>query len=591
MYEFLEWKSLDFNKSSGSEKIRCPKCNDTRTDKKDKSMIISHDEGFSKCMYCSVLSFRESNKPVNNKIYKFPKQDWQNFTSLSDNWVKFIENRKISQDSIAALGITEEIFYQPKRNKEVTNLVFNYFEGEKLVNKKYRDSGKGFTQSAGTKSIFYNINSIIGEKECYIVEGEFDVLAMYTIGVKNVISVPNGANDNDDYWANSEPYLKDIEKFIIAVDNDVKGKALKEAIAQRLGRYRCEYIDWANKDANDDLIEGVLKESLSNAKRFPISGTFTVSDLYGGIMDLYDNGLPEKIYPKRSCFGELKDIFSVMRGHLVTTTGIPSHGKSAFMEWYALNLVNDYDMKMSLFSPEHSPMSLHQTTLMQKVIGKNFWKDMDGVPRITKDDIDRYRDWADEKVYLTSPESGDGATWDWIFDKFKEQMYSFGIDIFVIDAFNKVLLPKGNKKDEIDNVLTRLTGFAQANNVIIFLIAHPTKMRQKEDGTYEECTLYDVSGSADFRNQTHDGIGIYRNFDTPEQKGFTEFTNLKTKMSFQGDIGKKIAFDYDMVNGRYYPQYGTKSTFDMTRKEEDEQTMNDIFQMPTGRIEDEDMSF
>ena len=46
------------------------------------------------------------------------------------------------------------------------------------------------------KSIFYNINSIIGKDECFIVEGEFDVLAMYECGYKNTISVPNGANDN-----------------------------------------------------------------------------------------------------------------------------------------------------------------------------------------------------------------------------------------------------------------------------------------------------------------------------------------------------------------------------------------------------------
>ena len=30
-------------------------------------------------------------------------------------------------------------------------------------------------------------------------------------GYKNVISLPNGANDNDDYWINSEKYLKENE--------------------------------------------------------------------------------------------------------------------------------------------------------------------------------------------------------------------------------------------------------------------------------------------------------------------------------------------------------------------------------------------
>ena len=77
-------------------------------------------------------------------------------------------------------------------------------------------------------------------------------------------------------------------------------------------------------------------------------------------------------------------------------------------------------MKASFFSPEHSPMELHQTNFIQKAIGKNFWKEVNGIPRVTEDDILRYKDWANEKLYLTGPEMGQGATWDWILDKFKE---------------------------------------------------------------------------------------------------------------------------------------------------------------------------
>ena len=74
----------------------------------------------------------------------------------------------------------------------------------------------------------------------------------------------------------------------------------------------------------------------------------------------------------------------------------------------------------------------------------------------------------------------EAPTWDWILEKFKEQLFSYGIDIFVIDAFNKLILPKGNKLDEINNVLTRLTSFAQMNNCLVLLVAHPTKMKKNE---------------------------------------------------------------------------------------------------------------
>lgn len=565
---FIDWNTLEFKKQSGKEKIRCPQCDESRSDKKDKSLLINHNDGYGKCFYCEALTFKD--KVEYEPKYTLPSQEWKNHTTFSDAMVKFIEDtRRISQDTLIELGITEEKYYQPSAQKELNNTVFNYFEGETLVNKKYRSGDKRFTQSTNGKSIFYNINSLIGQKEAWIVEGEFDVLALTEIGIRNAVSVPNGANDNDDYWINSEPYLKDVEKFIIATDKDSKGIELREKIAQRLGRYRCEFIEWEFKDANDDLINGKLRSSVLNRKRFPVSGTFTIDELRDDILTLYDKGIPDTISPKNKCFGNLKQVFSLMRGHLCTVTGIPSHGKSNFSEWYILNLIKDYKMKASFFSPEHSPMALHQSNFIQKAVGKPFFKDIQGVKKVTKEDINRYVNWANEKLYITLPENGKTPDWDWILDKFKEQMLIYGVDIFVIDAFNKVLLTKGMaKKDAIDETLTKITSFAQSNNVIVLLVAHPTKMKKSEKGVYDTPTLYDVSGSSDFRNQTHDGYCIYRYFD----ENYTKFINLKTKMQFQGEIGKDIDFDYHLPTGRYFAKGEDIPTFDITKEEEIEET-------------------
>jgi twinkle protein len=570
MERFIEWETIKVRgNESGIKKTTCPQCSESRKKKKDPCLYVNFNSGVAKCYNCDALSFRDSNTTKTEKEYIQLPQTWQNFTTLSNAMVKWVsDSRKIRQETLIHFEITEEIQYQPAKQKELNNIVFNYFEGATLVNKKYRSGGKDFTQTKGGKPIFYNINSAVGAKELWITEGEFDVLALYEVGIKNAISLPNGANDNDDFWKNSEPYLKDVERFIIAVDNDEKGKVVKEKIAQRLGRFKCDFIEWENKDANGDLIKGILNKSINKRKRFPVGGTFKVEDLYEEIIDLYDNGLPKTIYPKHSSFGDVKSVFTTMRGQVSVITGIPSHGKSAYSEWHVLNLVYDYDMKASFFSPEHSPMGLHQTNLIQKAIGKPFWKSVDNIERVSKEDLERYKVWANEKIYLTGAEKGSPADWDWLLDKFKEQMYSFGIDIFVIDAFNKVLLPKGaNKKDSIDEILTRLTSFAQANNVIVFLVAHPTKMKKTEMGVYDIPSLYDVSGSADFRNQTHNGYCIYRYFANEETDGFTTFINLKTKYSFQGEIGATISYDYHIPTGRYFLKGTTPPKFDMTQKE------------------------
>ena len=565
-FNIQSWDSIQTNKTNGTAKLKCPACIDTRKNKQDRSLYVNFNSGVGKCFNdgCSALFFRDSiEKSIVKENYTLPEQTWKNYTSLSDKLVKHVEDdRKIKQYTLNAFSVTEENYYQPALQKEVNNIVFNYFEGDVLVNKKYRSGNKKFTQSKNGKPIFYNINSIIGQDECYITEGEFDVLALYEIGIKNAISIPNGANDNDNYWINSEKYIKDIRKFYIATDNDESGNNVAEKIAQRLGRYRCERVRFEGKDANDDLISGVLEKSILNTEKYPVAGTFKVSDVYDDILRLYENGMPDTIAPKHKCFGDLKKVFSVMRGHLITGTGIPSHGKSNFTEWYVLNLIRDYNMKASFFSPEHHPFELHHTTFIEKTFGKNFFKDNPNCPRISKSEIEKYRDWANEKIYLTGTENGQFPTWDWLFEKFKEQLFSYGIDIFVVDAFNKLgFNSKGNKIDLINEVLTKLTMFAQMHNVIIFLVAHPTKMQKTANGLYASPSLYDVSGSADFRNQTHDGFSIYRFFGDDDNDSMTVFENLKTKMKFQGEIGGKVEFEYHLPSGRYYEKGTSAPTF------------------------------
>src|SRR5690606_4563906 len=153
----IAWSEIDTKeKTSGQTKVKCPACIDRRTDKRDTSLSVNLDTGMAKCHYCNETSFRESqsfNKMTRN--YKLPVQTWKNYTTLSEKFVRFFEERGISQSTLINNRITEEIIYQPSLGKKVPCMVFNYFEEEILINKKYRTLDKKFTQSPGTKNIFY----------------------------------------------------------------------------------------------------------------------------------------------------------------------------------------------------------------------------------------------------------------------------------------------------------------------------------------------------------------------------------------------------------------------------------------------------
>jgi len=568
----IEWDCIEVSGSRLGEKTTtCPACSHTRKKKKDKCLSINFDLGMAYCHHCGAVSFEDDKRQSETvKEYMLPSQDWHNHTNLSDNLVKWCsEKRMIKQQTLIDFGVSEEKQFIPQTGKESNCIVFNYFESGQVVNKKYRDGRKNFTQSKGGKPIFYNINSVVGAERVYIVEGEFDVLAMYEAGIKNCISLPSGANDNDDYWHNSKPYIENVKEFIIAVDNDEKGKEIREKIAHRLGKWRCKFIEWSGKDANDDLIEGKLWESIKNEQKFPVSGTLTVNDLRDEVLSLYENGTPITYSVSDPSFGNFNEVFKVMRGQLTTVTGIPSHGKSTFLEYYLTMLSEEHGFKTSYFSPEHGSASFHMTKFIQSAIGKPFFG-----KKVSRSELDRYFKWSEEKVYFTQPETNETPTFDKIIDIFKEQVYSYGIDVFVIDAFNKLVLPSGkNKIDAISEVLTKLTAFCQQNNVMVFLVAHPTKMNNKETGQQRVPTLYDVSGSADFLNQTHNGFTIHRNF----QEDYTQFIVGKTKFStFQGNLAGEVIFKYDVKSGRYYAQSCHPMTRDLTEDYKQEQQKIEI---------------
>jgi len=137
----------------------------------------------------------------------------------------------------------------PQTSNNENTIQFNYFMGDQLINVKYRDGRKNFKLYKGAEKVFYNINSIVGYDWCVITEGEMDVLALHEAGIKNVISVPNGAtlnNNNLDYLDNCIDYFEDKEKVILALDQDEPGQRLKQEFVRRLGAEICYITDFGD---------------------------------------------------------------------------------------------------------------------------------------------------------------------------------------------------------------------------------------------------------------------------------------------------------------------------------------------------------
>jgi twinkle protein len=187
--------------------------------------------------------------------------------------------------------------YIPALGREADCITFPYFRSGELVNIKYRAlEQKAFLQVKGAEKILYGLDDIADSKEGIIVEGEVDKLAVEEAGVRNGLSVPDGAParikagdpDPDDvkfsYLANCRDDLDRLDRIILAVDDDAPGRALAEELARRLGKERCWWVRWPDsgdvpcKDANETLqLHGaqVLRERIDLATPYPISGLYS----------------------------------------------------------------------------------------------------------------------------------------------------------------------------------------------------------------------------------------------------------------------------------------------------------------------------
>lgn len=76
---------------------------------------------------------------------------------------------------------------------------------------------------------------------------------------------------------------------------------------------------------------------------------------------------------------------------------------------------------------------------------------------------------------------------------------------FILDPYNKLESQVPVGMNETNYILKQLDGiitFAQKNNVLVFLVVHPRKMKMTADEKPTSPNLYDINGSANFFSKT-----------------------------------------------------------------------------------------
>ena len=534
----------------GKKQGICPLCSHTRKPKNQKAKCASYDweRGLGTCHNCNTSFQLHTYKRKGASEKEYVRPIVSAYQPPATKVIGWFETRGISQKTLIDLNVGEGSEYMPQTGKTENTIKFNYFMGDQLINVKYRDGRKNFKLYKGAEKVFYNINSIVGYEYCVITEGEMDVLALHEAGIPNAISVPNGAtlnSNNLDYLDNCIDYFEDKEKIILAVDSDEAGQALQAELVRRLGAEVCYLVSFDDcKDANEYLIKygsERLSEIISRARPVPLENVTTFKDIEDEVTDFVRNGFKKGYQVGLENFD---NIFSTYTGQFITVTGIPSSGKSDFVDQMVVGYNRNYGWKTAFASPENAPTYLHAHKLMRKT-----WEGMPTSADIHGDKWNTVADHVNDNYFFIDMER---YTLESVLRKGAELVKRKGIKCLVIDPYNKVR-DVDCKTEDVNRYtmeyLTKIETFAKKFDVLVFIVAHPTKMYKDKEGKIEEPTMYNIKGGGEWYDASYHGILVHRDYEAKTVKAKV----LKVKFQNLGENGAEAHFKWEHKSGCFIP--------------------------------------
>lgn len=540
MKNFLDF-GIDLKGRSGEEvKTTCPQCSHTRRKQSYPCLNVNTTKGIWHCHHCGWSGGLGSgvinrSAPPSRRVY--PKPEFRP-AGLSEKAHEWFANRGITTEVLVRNRVSMERVWMPQIEDEVTAIAFPYYKGGEVVNLKYRDHNKNFRQVAGAEKILYKYDDI-NDQQTLICEGEMDALSLEVAGFQHCISVPDGApeerakNFDKKFEFLDDERLDNVKQWVLAVDSDEPGRKLEDELARRLGREKCLRVVWPEdcKDANEVLLKhGAqrLRECIEDAKPFPVEGVFSVNDIEDDINQMLEMGM---VQGEPTGWGSVDGLYKPAPGQWTLVTGIPSMGKSEWLDALAVNIAENAGWSFGVCSPENQPISWHAAKLMEKRMQERLV-----AGKVNPHKFADAKAWLNEHFHFIMPEE---PSLDSVLAKAKVLIRRHGMKGLIIDPYNE--LDHTKRKDGVSETeyvstfLTQMRKFARDNQIHIWLVAHPAKLMKDRDGVYPVPDGYTVSGSAHFYNKADNIIAVHRDVNNPQAA--TEVHVQKVRSRWLGKRG------------------------------------------------------
>lgn len=568
------------NPSIGDQlRTTCPACSHSRKSINQRERCLSvqvEAEPYRvvyNCWHCFIngVSPMETGGPVpqqrpRTKPKPAPVPISQTTGGLSPLARQYLTERGVLK-AAEACGVFSAVRWFRKANAEIEGLAFPYFDAGQPIGVKYRCITQKDFSWEGNSSVLWMADKVEGDDgdlTIVICEGEMDALSLVEAGVENVLSIPNGAipvpkdgqsvPNNDKrlaYLGNNEDLLTRATKVVLALDEDEPGEVTGEELARRIGKVKCWRTRWPDgcNDANDTLLAHGVDEVfrlIEDAKPWPVAGLYDADHYTKKIETLYLKGNPKGV---STGFDAVDKLMTIVPGQVTIATGIPSSGKSEFIDAMMVNIAEAIDWKFAICSFENPP-EFHIVKLMEKRGQLPFHNGPNA--RMSPPEMKQAQSWVNDHFSFIDQSDGEPSTIESILDRASAAVLRFGVRGVVIDPYNYIEPATGKDESEtktIDGLLSKIRRFAVSHDVHVWFVAHPTKMRRNDDGTQQVPGGYDISGSAAWFNKADIGLTIHRTDDDQ-----TEVHLWKVRFKWIGEKGK-TTLSYDKLTGRYHDAY------------------------------------
>jgi twinkle protein len=556
----------------------CPECSPHRRGRNVLEPVLSWSHGDNGpvyfCHHCGISgAVRTGDNDMRIEdiegLFEEPAPEPpQGSVRLMADHIEYLRRRGISMQVAAESGLfTMRKFFRSLG--EVDCIAFPYYDLDGvLISSKYRATKeKQFSQDPGAGGLLFGLKQKFDlQSPLVICEGEMDALSMAQAGIVNWVSVPAGAptkgektNSQRFSWISElEDFLAQFKQYILATDNDAPGKKLQDELSKRLGRSKCLTVQYPKdcKDANDVLVKHgspALNTVVEQAKPMTMTALYGADHYHDQVMDLFAHGDGKG---ESTGFNNVDELYTVAKGQMTVITGVPSSGKSNFLDQIMVNLASRFGWKFAIASMENEP-SKHIAKLSEMYLRKPFFQQWPGA--MTLSEAREAHAWCREHFcFIDFSQSKDLPTLDSLLDRAHAAVLRYGVDGLVIDPYNCIDIGKSKEQNETEAVsvmLSKVSAFAKASNIHVWFVAHPQKMNRDISNKTPVPTGYDISGSAHWYNKTDVGLTVHRR----DTDGYVEIHCWKCRFKWVGRQGM-CRLKYDIPTSTYYELPNTQDT-------------------------------